>query len=312
MIEKFSSARILVIGDVMLDRYWTGDVERISPEAPVPVVRVMSSDDRLGGAANVARNIASLGARSVLFGVVGDDEAGRQVQELVSQSNIDDCLTVAPDFKTTVKLRIIARQQQMVRADFELAPSDDALVDMTRRFEGALRGIDIAVLSDYAKGSLHDARQLIDVANRNNVSTLIDPKGDDYQKYKGAFMLTPNRSEFVRVVGLWKSEPEMAEKAHALRSALGVRHLLVTRSEEGMSLFTDRNGQPDQIHFPTLAREVFDVSGAGDTVMGVLAAMLGSGHDLIESVRMANRAGGIVVGKRGTATVTAEELFLAE
>ena len=312
MIEKFSSARILVIGDVMLDRYWTGDVERISPEAPVPVVRVMSSDDRLGGAANVARNIVSLGATSVLFGVIGGDEAGRQVQGLISRSNIDDCLTVDPDFKTTVKLRIIARQQQMVRADFEVSPNDSALVDMTRKFEGAMRGIAIAVLSDYAKGSLHDSQHLISVANRNNVSTLVDPKGDDYQKYRGAFLLTPNRSEFLRAVGPWKTESEMAEKAHALRRDLEVRHLLVTRSEEGMSLFTTRHGQPDQIHFPTLAREVFDVSGAGDTVMGVLATMLGSGHDLIESVRMANRAGGIVVGKRGTATVTAEELFIGE
>ena len=308
-MQDFRQCQVLVVGDVMLDRYWFGDVDRISPEAPVPVVRVQESDERLGGAANVARNIASLGAQTLLMGVVGDDEAGKTVHSLIQKSGIADHVFDDPQAKTTVKLRVLGRQQQLLRADFESLPDHEVLVEKLDQFKALLPKIQAVVLSDYGKGGLLHIQEMIRAARDQGVVTLVDPKGDDYDRYRGATMLTPNRSEFAQVVGRWRTEAEMTEKAHALRESLGLAHLLVTRSEEGMSLYSKTDGKPCEHHIAARAREVFDVTGAGDTVIGTLAVMLASGSPVGKAVEMANRAGGIVVGKLGTATITAEELF---
>ncbi len=308
-MQDFRQCQVLVVGDVMLDRYWFGDVDRISPEAPVPVVRVQESDERLGGAANVARNIASLGAQTLLMGVVGDDEAGKTVHGLITKAGIADHVFDDPQAKTTVKLRVLGRQQQLLRADFESMPDHEVLIEKLDQFKGLLPKIQAVVLSDYGKGGLLHIQEMIRAARDQGVVTLVDPKGDDYARYRGATMLTPNRSEFAQVVGRWRSEAEMTEKAHTLRESLGLGHLLVTRSEEGMSLYSKVEGKPTEHHIAARAREVFDVTGAGDTVIGTLAVMLASGAPVTKAVEMANRAGGIVVGKLGTATITAAELF---
>ncbi len=308
-MKNFSQCQVLVVGDVMLDRYWFGDVDRISPEAPVPVVRVQSSDERLGGAANVARNVAALGAQSMLMGVVGSDEAGRMVHSLLAQSGIQDHVFDDAQAKTTVKLRVLGRQQQLLRADFESIPDHELLIEKLDQFKSVLPKAGAVVLSDYGKGGLTHISEMIQLARAQGVLTLVDPKGDDYERYRGATLLTPNRSEFAQVVGRWKSEAEMTQKAHALRKSLGLSHLLVTRSEEGMSLYSEHNGQAKEVHIGAQAREVFDVSGAGDTVIATLAVGLACGMEMEHAVALANRAGGIVVSKLGTATVSAEELF---
>ena len=300
-----SAPRILVVGDVMLDRYWFGDVSRISPEAPVPVVRVTRREERLGGAANVARNAVALGAYTGLLGVVGKDEAGDAVQELVTGLQIQSYLNRDAAIPTIIKLRVIGRQQQLLRIDFEDPPTETVLRDKLTQFNALLPEYDVIVLSDYAKGSLVNVVHMIEAARKAGKRILVDPKGDDFMRYKGASILTPNKSELRHVVGSWKTEAELTEKAQRLRGALELEALLLTRSEEGMSLYTEG----EVIHIPTIAREVYDVSGAGDTVIATLATMLGSGMPLAEAVSIANRAGGIVVGKLGTATVTKEELF---
>lgn len=302
-------ARLLVVGDVMLDRYWFGDVDRISPEAPVPVVRVQHADERLGGAANVARNITALGAASTLMGVVGQDDAGRIVHRLLSVQGIHDSVFDDAQAQTIVKLRVIGRQQQLLRADFESTPDHDVLNKKLDQFKALLPQMQVVVFSDYGKGGLLHIQEMIQAARAVGIPALIDPKGEDYTIYRGATMLTPNRAEFRQVVGQWKSESEMTAKAHNLRQSLGLAHLLVTRSEEGMSLYTQDAGGPREVHIAAHAREVFDVSGAGDTVIATLAVMLAAGSSIQAAVETANRAGGIVVGKLGTATVTAEELF---
>ncbi|MBU3720827.1 MAG: D-glycero-beta-D-manno-heptose-7-phosphate kinase [Burkholderiaceae bacterium] len=307
--EQLRQTRVLVVGDVMLDRYWFGDVDRISPEAPVPVVRVQQIDERLGGAANVARNIAALGAAPVLMGVVGSDEAGSRVHELIAAAGIRDQVFDDAQAKTTVKLRVIGRQQQLLRADFESVPDHEVLLEKRDQFNAFLPEVQAVVLSDYGKGGLLHIQEMITAAKSRGVMTLVDPKGDEYSRYAGATMLTPNRSEFTQVVGRWKTEGEMTEKAHRLRQDLGLAHLLVTRSDEGMSLYTEEQGRPKEIHVAAQAREVFDVSGAGDTVIATLAVTLAAGAPVVQAIELANRAGGIVVGKLGTATVTAEELF---
>lgn len=309
MNNDLSKAQVLVVGDVMLDRYWFGDVDRISPEAPVPVVRVQQADERLGGAANVARNIAALGAKTRLMGVVGADEAGASVRRLMRETGIADHVFEDRQCKTTVKLRVLGRQQQLLRADFESMPDHEVLLEKLDQFKSLLPQVKAVVLSDYGKGGLVHIHEMIAAAKAAGVITLVDPKGDEFDRYRGATMLTPNRSEFAQVVGRWKSEAEMTQRAHALRERLGLDYLLVTRSEEGMSLYGAADGQPFERHVAAQAREVFDVSGAGDTVIATLAAMLATGASVADAMAMANRAGGIVVGKLGTATVTAEELF---
>lgn len=305
MTISLHSPRILVVGDVMLDRYWFGDVSRISPEAPVPVVRIERRDERLGGAANVARNAVALGARTALLGVVGQDEAGDMVQKLLTDLDVTSYLNRDESISTIIKLRVIGRQQQLLRIDFEHPPTDTVLRNKLTQFNTLLPEYDVIVLSDYAKGSLVNVAEMIGAARRLGKRTLVDPKGDDFMRYKGASILTPNKSELRQVVGAWKTEEELTAKVQQLRGALELEALLLTRSEEGMTLYT----ADDPLHIPTVAREVFDVSGAGDTVIATLATMLGAGLPLAEAVSVANRAGGIVVGKLGTATVTREELF---
>jgi D-glycero-beta-D-manno-heptose-7-phosphate kinase len=301
---QFAKTNLLVVGDVMLDRYWFGDSDRISPEAPVPVVQVSKVDERLGGAANVARNVAALGANTTILGVVGEDEAGNRISELLKQSGVNSQLEVDPKVPTTVKLRVIARQQQLIRLDFEETPSQTALEQKLARFEKALVTADVLVLSDYGKGALSQVAAMIEYAQTQNKVILVDPKGEDYEKYRGATVITPNRSELRQVVGRWADEDDLTRRAQDLRRSLGIQALLLTRSEEGMSLFTDQGVS----HVRAQAREVFDVSGAGDTVIATLAVALAAQWPLDRAMALANRAGGIVVGKLGTATVTSEEL----
>jgi D-glycero-beta-D-manno-heptose-7-phosphate kinase len=299
------NVRILVVGDVMLDRYWFGDVGRISPEAPVPIVRIERREARLGGAANVARNAAALGAHAGLLGVVGADEAGSEVEMLLQGGGIHSYLRRDEAISTIIKLRVIGRQQQMLRIDFEEPPSDIVLRDKLLQYRALLPDYDVIVLSDYAKGSLVNVTDMIAAARAQDKVVMVDPKGDDFARYAGATVLTPNKGELKRIVGSWNSEEQLTAKAQNLRTELKLDALLLTRSEEGMTLYTEA----DRFHIPADAREVFDVSGAGDTVIATMAAMLGAGAGWNDAVQTANRAGGIVVGKLGTATVTREELF---
>ncbi|MFZ6758212.1 D-glycero-beta-D-manno-heptose-7-phosphate kinase [Undibacterium sp. Ji50W] len=299
------SKKILVAGDVMLDRYWFGEVNRISPEAPVPIVRVEKREERLGGAANVARNAVALGAQAALMGIVGDDDAGNSVESLLETSGIQGYLIRDPQISTIIKLRVIGRQQQLLRIDFEERPTEPVLRDKLNRFNSLLAGFDVIVLSDYAKGSLVNVSAMIEAANAAGKLVLVDPKGSDFHRYAGASLLTPNKSELRQIIGDWHSEEELTTKAQQLRRDLRLQGLLLTRSEEGMTLFTEERIS----HVPAMAREVFDVSGAGDTVIATMAVMLANGMSMQDAVAIANRAGGIVVGKLGTATVTKEELF---
>jgi rfaE bifunctional protein kinase chain/domain len=299
------NARLLVVGDVMLDRYWFGDVSRISPEAPVPVVRVGRTEERLGGAANVARNIAAIGADTSLLSVVGEDEAGRRIEQLLMADGIDAQLHRDSALATTIKLRVIGRQQQLLRIDFETEPGQEVLMSKLADFEARLEKTDVVVLSDYGKGGLKHIERMIEAARAAGKPVLVDPKGDDYSRYKGATLLTPNRAEFREVAGRWKSEEDLTARAQKLRGDLGLSALLITRSEEGMTLY--REGE--RLHVPAVAREVYDVSGAGDTVIAVLGVMLAGGASFAEAVELANKAAGIVVGKLGTAVVHSEELF---
>jgi D-glycero-beta-D-manno-heptose-7-phosphate kinase len=300
-----AACQVLVVGDAMLDQYWFGDVDRISPEAPVPVVRVQRREERLGGAANVARNVASLGTRTALLTALGQDEPGRTLMRLLAEARIEPLVQADARLSTTVKLRVIARQQQMVRIDFETTPEAEVLAALLDSYSARLKTTGLVVLSDYGKGGLAHIERMISLARAAGKPVLVDPKGDDYDRYKGATLLTPNRAELREVVGRWRSEADLSERAQRLRQRLDVRALLLTRSEEGMTLFTDDGAWS----VPAQAREVFDVSGAGDTVIAVMAAMMAAGLDLRDAVRLANRAGSIVVGKLGTATVSYDELF---
>jgi rfaE bifunctional protein kinase chain/domain len=286
-----SRARVLVVGDVMLDRYWYGDVSRISPEAPVPVVLVneQKEDLRLGGAANVAHNCAVIGAQTTLLSVVGADESGRTLERLLKEVHVNAKLHRDRSIRTTEKLRVIGRQQQLLRLDFERAPSGEVLAAKLEDYKQALAHCDAVVLSDYGKGGMTHIAQMIEAARKAKKRVLVDPKGE----------------EFSQVAGAWTDEQDLAKRAEKLRRELKLEALLVTRGEEGMTLF-----QPGRkIHIQTEAREVFDVTGAGDTVIAALAVMLASGADLESAVRTANRAAGIVVGKLGTAVASYEEIF---
>jgi rfaE bifunctional protein kinase chain/domain len=284
--ERFAASRVLVVGDVMLDRYWFGDVNRISPEAPVPVVHVQRQEDRLGGAANVARNAVALGAQAGLLCVVGHDEPGERIVQLLDESGVTPHLERDPALPTTIKLRVLSRQQQLLRVDFENTPAHEVLLSGLARFDALLPSYDVVLMSDYAKGGLTHVTQMISKARAAGRAVLVDPKGDDWERYRGATVITPNRAELREVVGTWKSDDDLLARVTTLRRELQIDALLLTRSEEGMTLFAD-----DGLwHEPAVAREVYDVSGAGDTVIATLAA-------------------GIVVGKLGTATVDYDELF---
>jgi len=303
-LPDFARARVLVAGDVMLDRYWFGDVSRISPEAPVPVVHVKRTEERPGGAANVARNITALDGSATLLAVAGNDEAAASLERLLAAEGVKSSLHRDPEIATTIKLRVIGQQQQLLRIDFERAPSHAALAAKLDEFERLVDAADAVVLSDYGKGGLEHVQAMIRAARAHGKPVLVDPKGDDYSRYRGATVLTPNRTEFREVAGRWSDEADFARRAQKLRAELDLEALIVTRSEEGMSLFSATESR----HEPTRAREVFDVSGAGDTVIGVLALMVACGADLPAAMRVANHAAGIVVGKLGTAVVHRGEL----
>ncbi|MDR1647484.1 MAG: D-glycero-beta-D-manno-heptose-7-phosphate kinase [Zoogloeaceae bacterium] len=310
-LDALKDIRLLVVGDVMLDRYWFGEVERISPEAPVPVVKIGRQEERPGGAANVARNLVALGARCDLLSVVGADEAGGTLARLLAEARVEARLHTDTGFDTTVKLRVIGRQQQLLRIDFEKLPSREILGAKLKEYAALLPACDAVVLSDYGKGGLTHITEMICLARAAATPVLVDPKGDDFSRYAGATVITPNRGEFQAVAGRWRSEAELAEKAERLRRKLDLAALLVTRSEEGMTLFSEVEGHPLALHEAARAREVFDVSGAGDTVIATLAAALAAGADWREAIHAANVAAGIVVGKLGAATVTRQELTAA-
>jgi D-glycero-beta-D-manno-heptose-7-phosphate kinase len=307
-LPRLATGRILVVGDVMLDRYWFGEVERISPEAPVPVVKIGRMEERLGGAANVARNAAALGANVTLLSVVGPDEAGHAIERLLSAERIHAQLYRDDKLPTTVKLRVIGRQQQLLRIDFETSPSHEVLADKLAEYKALLSSFDLVILSDYGKGGLAHIATMIDCAHQLNKPVLVDPKGEDYSRYRGATLLTPNRGEFRQVTGSWRNEEELTAKAQALRAELDLGALLLTRSEEGMTLYRPEG----TLNIPAHTREVFDVSGAGDTVIATLGVMLAAGADMPTATAIANRAAGIVVGKLGTAVVNQDELLASE
>jgi rfaE bifunctional protein kinase chain/domain len=303
--EQLARARVLVVGDVMLDRYWYGAVDRISPEAPVPIVRITREEERNGGAANVAYNVVTLGAQASLLTVVGDDEASHKLEALVAGTGIRTHFGRDADLKTTVKLRVIGRQQQLIRLDFENTPKTELLASQTETFVQLLPEHDAVLFSDYGKGGLAHVSDMIQRARAAGKPILIDPKGTDYSRYQHATVITPNRAELQQVIGTWQDDAELQTKCQNLRQQLKLDALLLTRSEEGMTLF-DAQGQ---LHVSAQAREVFDVTGAGDTVIATMAALVAAGMSLRDALPLSNRAGGLVVGKFGTATVSYEELF---
>ncbi|HEX6265843.1 MAG TPA: D-glycero-beta-D-manno-heptose-7-phosphate kinase, partial [Burkholderiales bacterium] len=289
----------------MLDRYWFGEVSRISPEAPVPVVLIGKEEHRLGGAANVAWNCKELGARTRLLSVVGRDEAGDKLAQLLDEEGVEASLHRDRKLDTTQKLRVIGRNQQLLRIDFEKPPSTEVLAAKLEEFKGALSGCDAVILSDYGKGGLEHIEDMIRAARKAGKRVLVDPKGDDYGRYKGCSIITPNVAELREVVGRWKDEKDLVRRAQALRAKLGLEALLLTRGEHGMTLF--RGSKVFSVKAEK--REVSDVTGAGDTVIATLAVMLAAGAGMEAAVRLANRAAGIVVGKLGTAAATHAELF---
>lgn len=301
---RFQAAKVLVVGDVMLDRYWFGDVSRISPEAPVPVAKIGKTDHRAGGAANVARNIAALGGQAALLSVVGKDEAADLLEQLMQHSGVRSCLQYSNTIATTLKLRVLARNQQLIRLDFENAPDESSLKSVYKQYLALLPEYDAVILSDYGKGVLSRVSDMIAAARAAGKPVLIDPKGSDFAKYGGATLLTPNRAELKEVTGTWHSESELSDKAETLRRNIHLEALLLTRSEEGMSLY-----EADGItHQATRAQEVYDVSGAGDTVIAAMGLCLAAGYALPDAMHTANAAAGVVVAKLGTAVCSYGEL----
>ena len=305
-VPPFDALRVAVVGDVMLDHYWYGDTARISPEAPVPVVRVNDTETRAGGAANVARNVASLNARTHLLGVIGDDEAGRTLEAGLVAAGVTCTLTRSADFDTIIKTRIISRHQQLLRLDREQPVPINAALGLVDHVTSALGEADVLVISDYGKGSLTQVGSMIATARRLNVAVVVDPKGREFERYRGASVLTPNQSEFEAVVGECADEAEFGTRAEHLLRQLALEALLITRGEHGMTLV--QRGKP-ALNLPAEAREVFDVTGAGDTVVAVLACMVASGASVDDAARLANRAAGLVVSKLGASTVNRAELL---
>jgi D-beta-D-heptose 7-phosphate kinase/D-beta-D-heptose 1-phosphate adenosyltransferase len=304
-IPNFDQARVLVVGDVMLDRYWTGPTSRISPEAPVPIVKVNNIEDRAGGAGNVALNIASLTANASLLGLVGTDDNARVLQETLAHKHIKTQFTAIDTHPTITKLRVLSRNQQLIRLDFEEPFDAVDSTQMLENFKQQVNDCDVVVLSDYGKGALFNIEDFIQVGRDAGKPVLIDPKGIEFERYRGATLITPNLSEFEGVVGHCKDEAELVEKGFALLESAGLESLLVTRSEKGMTLF-QKGEQP--VHLAATAREVYDVTGAGDTVISVLAAAVAAGATLPEATALANTAAALVVAKLGTATVSLAEL----
>ena len=295
--------KIIVVGDVMLDSYWLGVSTRLSPEAPVPIINVQEIENRLGGAANVALNLAKLGANTEICGLIGEDNSGKIILEKLSDNGINTHLELSGT-PTINKIRLISQNQQVVRADFEKKYEEYSIAKVTEKALTAVRTASVVICSDYGKGVLTNVSKMISQCRMLNIPVLIDPKGNDYKKYKGATVITPNKNELRAVVGEWSDETDLRVKAQNLRTDLQLEKLLLTRSEEGMTLF----GENEIIDIPTNAREVYDVSGAGDTAIATLALMLSNGKSWKEAVMMANKAAGIVVGRFGTVAITASEL----
>ncbi|BDX07376.1 bifunctional D-glycero-beta-D-manno-heptose-7-phosphate kinase/D-glycero-beta-D-manno-heptose 1-phosphate adenylyltransferase HldE [Planctobacterium marinum] len=304
-IPDFSHSSILILGDLMLDRYWVGPTSRISPEAPVPVVRIDGIEERPGGAANVALNMAALGAHTALLGLCGNDEANETLRTALHSVGVDCCFQAIDGKDTITKLRVLSRNQQLIRLDFEKSFHEVDKSALHAAFEERLQACSAVVLSDYAKGCLSDPQQLIQAARKANKPVIVDPKGSDFGKYRGATLLTPNMSEFQAIVGECQSEQEIIERGQKLIEDLQLQALLVTRSEQGMTLI--ERGKTE-FHLPAKAHEVYDVTGAGDTVVATLAAALGVGCSARDACILANAAAGVVVAKLGTSTVNVEEL----
>ena len=305
--ELLASVHILVVGDAMLDRYWFGEVSRISPEAPVPVVHTRHTEERLGGAANVAANIASLGGQTTLLSVIGDDADGARLKALLKEKGIDDQTIADTKARTTVKLRVMAQNQQLLRIDFEELLQKEPRNMLHSALAALLPQVNTVIFSDYAKGSLVDIEELIALCRQGEKKIIVDPKGKDFYRYRHANFLTPNRSELAAIIGHWENENILREKVAALIEALSLEGLLLTRSEEGMSIFL-RNGAH---HIAAQAREVYDISGAGDTAIAVFALFASVGFSWLDAATWANRAAGIAVGKSGTATLSLQELLHA-
>lgn len=305
VVPRFDKAQVLVVGDLMLDRYWHGATTRISPEAPVPVVKVEQSEDRIGGAGNVALNISALGAGASLVGIVGKDEAAESLSTRLQSAGIHADFQVSASKPTITKLRVISRHQQLLRLDFEDVFEAEDADQLPQKVEQLLGNVGALILSDYAKGALQNSQALIASARQAGVPVFVDPKGGDFDAYRGATLLTPNLSEFEAVVGACLNEQSLVEKGAELLDRLDLDALLITRSEHGMTLL--RKDMPE-LHLPARAREVFDVTGAGDTVISVLATAIAAGAELPDAVAMANIAAGLVVGKLGTATISMPEL----
>ncbi len=310
----FRQCKVLVAGDVMIDEYWLGDTSRVSPEAPVPVVKVNNHDYRLGGAANAALNARSLGADVGLAGIIGDDSTAKTYQQLLEQQEITSLPAQCQQASTIRKLRIISQAQQMVRADFETSFSQEAIEQLSQNIISAINDFDIVLLSDYAKGALSDCQAIIQEAKRQGKKIIIDPKGNDYQKYRQASLLTPNMSEFEAVMGICSDEQDLFNKAHQLIDELELEALLLTRSEKGMTLFFAKDNEHERQehhHFNAEAKEVFDVTGAGDTVIATLTTALASGLSLPQATDIANTAASVVVGKMGAAAISPLDIKLA-
>lgn len=304
-MPPFQDAKLLVIGDVMLDRYWHGDAFRVSPEAPVPVVKVENREDRPGGAGNVALNIAALGSAATLVGIIGNDEAGGELKSRLEAAGVYCEFLVSNSKPTITKLRVISRHQQLIRLDFEEKFSAEDVQDLDQKVESLIENCQVMVISDYAKGALADVPSLINLARKHKIPVIVDPKGSDFTKYRGATLMTPNLSEFEAVVGSCENEQTLVEKGLALLTDLDLDALLITRGEHGMTLIRPES---PELHLPAKAREVFDVTGAGDTVISVLAASLAAGDSLADSTALANLAAGLVVGKLGTAAISGPEM----
>ncbi|MDH3689345.1 MAG: D-glycero-beta-D-manno-heptose-7-phosphate kinase [Gammaproteobacteria bacterium] len=304
-VEQLRGTRVLVVGDVMLDRYWFGGVDRISPEAPVPVIGITDTEERPGGAANVATNVAALGAKCTLLSVIGDDEAGTHLTDLLSHSDIAASLHRDFASATTVKLRIISRNQQLLRADFEQTPGYEVLSRCMDDIRVKLRDTDVLIISDYGKGGLVHIADMIHRAREVDIPVMVDPKGKDFSRYRGATFITPNRREFEDAFGPCVDEAALFARAKSTIAELGVEKLLITQSDKGMTLFRQDGSS---VHKSARAREVYDVSGAGDTVIAVMATAFGSGLPDESAMELANVAAGIVVGRLGTAAATKEEI----
>lgn len=304
-LPDFSKVNVLVAGDLMLDRYWNGSTQRISPEAPVPIVLVDGFEERPGGAGNVARSITALGANCSLAALLGDDEAAEELEDLLAQANVSMLCVKDPLAKTVAKLRVLSRNQQLIRLDFEGAFSEQKINELTTKISGEIELHDVLILSDYNKGALTNISQIIGKANSANVKTFVDPKGNDFSKYKNVTAITPNQAEFSAVVGEVNSEEQLIEKGLRLLAELNLTALVITRSEKGVSLIESSG---DAVNIPARAKEVFDVTGAGDTFISVLAASYAAGSVFEEAVKIANAAASVVVGKLGASTVSCNEI----